>query len=228
MTREAGCTIEVLAAQDGPLRSSYEALGAHITVVDTVPLYLSPDEDTFHQRLGDIKAQVDWDWRRPRRLQHAHQLLGHPPRRPAPASRRCSTSTRARRSSVSSSASSSSSCTASWPRRFTTRRARCFSARRRAPYYADLNIHDNFRIVPSWIRLDDLAAFARTHDRASMRRKHGFGDDETIIANIGTVCERKGQHVFLRAIEHFNRQGHRGKFRFVMVGARPGIYTSTC
>ena len=57
-----------------------------------------------------------------------------------------------------------------------------------------------------------------------MRRKHGFADDETIIANIGTVCERKGQHVFLRAIEHFNRQGHRGKFRFVMVGARPGIY----
>jgi len=58
-----------------------------------------------------------------------------------------------------------------------------------------------------------------------MRRKHGLADDETVVANIGTICERKGQHVFLRAIDHFNHhQGHRGKFRFVLVGARPGIY----
>ena len=91
-------------------------------------------------------------------------------------------------------------------------------------YYADLNVRGNFRIVPSWIKLDDIAAFQAGHSRAAMRRKHGFADDETVIANIGTVCERKGQHIFLRAIEHFNRQGHRGKFRFVLVGARPGIY----
>jgi glycosyltransferase involved in cell wall biosynthesis len=91
-------------------------------------------------------------------------------------------------------------------------------------YYEDHNASGNFRLVPSWIQLDDIESFRATHDRAGMRHKHGFADDETIIANIGTVCERKGQHVFLRAIEHFNRQGHRGKFRFVMVGARPGIY----
>ncbi len=59
--------------------------------------------------------------------------------------------------------------------------------------------------------------------RAAMRRKHGFTDDETIIANIGTVCERKGQHVFLRAIEHFNRQAHRGKFASSW-SVRAGIY----
>jgi len=91
-------------------------------------------------------------------------------------------------------------------------------------YYEDHNVHGNFRIVPSWINLDDIETFRSRHTRAEMRRKHGFAEDETIIANIGTVCERKGQHVFIRAIEHFNRQNHRGKFRFVMVGARPGIY----
>src|SRR5690606_20172023 len=75
-------------------------------------------------------------------------------------------------------------------------------------YYEDHNINGNFHLVPSWINLDDMEAFRARHSRETMRRKYGFDDDETIIANIGTVCERKGQHVFLRAIEHFNRQGH--------------------
>ena len=92
-------------------------------------------------------------------------------------------------------------------------------------YYEDYGRSGNFRLVPSWIRLDTIEEFRRAHPRAELRRKHGFGDDETVIANIGTVCERKGQHVFLRAIAHFNRHfGHQGKFRFVMVGARPGRY----
>jgi glycosyltransferase involved in cell wall biosynthesis len=91
-------------------------------------------------------------------------------------------------------------------------------------YYEDDNLHGNYRLVPSWIRLADIDAIRRTQDRAVLRRKHGLDEEETIIANIGTVCERKGQHIYLRAIEHFNRQGHRGRFRFLMVGARPGVY----
>ena len=223
MVRQAGFGIEVLASQDGPLRSSYEALGAHVTIVDAAPLYLSPDEDTFHHRLADIKAQVDWD---KIDLVVCNTLISfwgvH-------------LAARAGKPSLFYIHESSTIF------RFFERKleldlhrlvADAFHRATRAlflceatrAYYADLNLHDNFRIVPSWIHLDDMDTFARTHDRASMRRKHGFADDETIIANIGTVCERKGQHVFLRAIEHFNRQGHRGKFRFVMVGARPGIY----
>ena len=45
------------------------------------------------------------------------------------------------------------------------------------------------------------------------------------MANIGTICERKGQHIFLRAIAHFNRHHHgEAPVQFLMVGARPGIY----
>jgi glycosyltransferase involved in cell wall biosynthesis len=92
-------------------------------------------------------------------------------------------------------------------------------------YYEDHNRSNNFQIVTSWIRLDDIEAFRRTHNRAALRRKHGIAEDEIVIANIGTVCERKGQHIFLRAIDHFNHHhGPRGKFRFIMVGARAGIY----
>ena len=223
MVREAGFTLEVLASQDGPLRGAYEALGAHITVIDAVPLYASPDEDTFHQRLGDIKHRLDWD--------HIDLVV-------------CNTlvsfwgvllAARAGKPSLFYIHESSTVF------RFFERKleldlhrlvAQAFRDATRAlflceatrAYYEDLNVGGNFRTVPSWINLDDIDGFRARHTRAEIRRKHGFADDETIIANIGTVCERKGQHVFLRAIEHFNRQGHRGKFRFVMVGARPGIY----
>jgi glycosyltransferase involved in cell wall biosynthesis len=223
MAREAGFALEVLAAQDGPLRSSYEALGARITLVDTGLIYSAVDEEIFHQRVADIALQLDWD---------QIDLVV------------CNTlvcfwgvhlAARGGKPSLFYIHESSTIF------RFFERKLELalhhlvdqafhdatralFLCQATRDYYEDHNINGNFRIVPSWIRLGDIEAFRETHSRAAMRRKHGFADDETVIANIGTVCERKGQHVFLRAIEHFNRQGHRGKFRFVMVGARPGIY----
>jgi len=223
MAREAGFGLEVLASQDGPLRSAYEAIGAHITVIDTAPLYASPDEDVFHQRLAEIKHRIDWD---------GIDLVV------------CNTlvsfwgvqlAARAGKPSLFY-IHESSTIFRFFERKLEldlhrlvaeafhlTTRALFLCAATRA-YYEDHNISDNFQLVPSWINLDEMDAFRARHTRAEMRRKHGLADDEIIIANIGTVCERKGQHIFLRAIEHFNRQGHRGKFRFVMVGARPGIY----
>ncbi len=223
MTREAGFKLEVLAAQDGPLRGAFEALGAHITVMDAAPLYSSPDEETFHQRLGDLSQKLDWD--------HLDLVV-------------CNTlvsfwgvplAARAGKPSLFY-IHESSTIFRFFEQKLElglhrlvgqafqdTTRALFLCPATRA-YYEDHNTRGNFRLVPSWIKLDDIEAFRVSHSRAAMRHKHGFADDETVIANIGTVCERKGQHIFLRAIEHFNRQGHRGKFRFVMVGARPGIY----
>ena len=223
MAREAGFTLEVLAAQDGPLRGAFEALGARITVIDTTPLYASPNEETFHQRLDEIQLRLDWD--------HLDLVV-------------CNTlvsfwgvhlAARAGKPSLFYIHESSTIF------RFFEQKLKLelhrlvaqafhdathalFLCAATRAYFEDHNVSGNFRLVPSWIKLDDIEAFQASHSRADLRRKHGFDDDETVIANIGTVCERKGQHVFLRAIEHFNRQGHRGKFRFIMVGARPGIY----
>ncbi len=223
MVREAGFTVEVLASRDGPLRSSYEALGARITIVDPVPLYSSLDEEMFQHRLTDIQLQVEWDqidlvvcntlvsfWG-----VHLAARVGKPSLFYIHES---STIFRFFERMIELALHP---LVADAFHRATRALFLCDATR---AYYEDHNINGNYRIVPSWINLDAIESFRATHPRAAMRRKHGFADDEIIIANIGTVCERKGQHVFLRAIEHFNRQGHRGKFRFVMVGARPGIY----
>lgn len=223
MVREAGFAVDVLASQDGPLHDSFAKLGARVTIVDTAPLYASIDEETFFAHLADLRTRIDWE-----RIDvvvcntlvsfwgvHLARLADKP--------------------SLFYIHESSTIF------RFFERRLELdlhrlaaeafhhatfalFLCQATRGYYEDHNINGNFRLVPSWINLDDIEDFRAKHSREAMRRKHGFVDDETVIANIGTVCERKGQHVFLRAIEHFNRQGHRGRFRFLMVGARPGIY----
>jgi len=91
-----------------------------------------------------------------------------------------------------------------------------------------LNGRRNFTLLPSWVDVARIDAFAATHDKASLRRKHGLDPDAALLVNIGSVCERKGQHIFIRAIEllkeelRFTYPGR--KIQFVMVGARPGVY----
>lgn len=224
MVREAGFSLEVLAAQDGPLRGAFESLGARLTIAETRSLYASPDEETFHGRLLDLSHQVDWD--------HVDLVV-------------CNTlmsfwgvlmARRAGKPSLCYIHESTSVFRFFEPalalslhplvhEALGSATRTLFLCQATRNYYEDFNLRGNFRIVPSWIRLDEIAAFRATHSRAAMRRKHGLREDETIIANIGTVCERKGQHIFIRAIDEFNRR-HRadGPVRFLMVGARPGIY----
>ncbi|MEO6875654.1 MAG: glycosyltransferase [Opitutaceae bacterium] len=224
MVREAGYHLEVLAAQDGPLRSAYEALGAHITLIDTAPIYASPDQEIFEDRVADIGRQVAWDqvdlvvcntlvsfWGVHLALQAGKPSLFY-----------IHESTTVFRFFEQKLALGLHPLVGQAFEQ--TTRALFLCAATQA-YYADFSAKGNFRIVPSWIRLDTIDEFRRTHSRADLRHKHGLRDDEIVIANIGTVCERKGQHTFVRAIDHFNHHfGHHGKFRFVMVGARPGIY----
>ena len=224
MAREAGFSLEVLAAQDGPLRAAYEALGARVRVVDSRLLYAAEHEPMFRDRLADIAEQVDWDhvdlvvcntlvsfWG-----VHLARLAGKPSlfyiHESSSIFRFFEKTLELRLHPLVREA-------------FRQATRTLFLCAATQAYYEDENLHGNFRIVPSWIRIDAIDEFRRHHPRAELRRKHGFRDDEVVIANIGTVCERKGQHIFIRAIDHFNRHNRdRGPFRFVMVGARPGIY----
>ncbi|HVU16325.1 MAG TPA: glycosyltransferase [Candidatus Didemnitutus sp.] len=224
MARTAGFRLEVLASQEGPLRPAFEAIGAKVTVIDTREIYASPDEEIFHSRVDDIAHHLDWDgvdlvvcntlasfWgvhlarqaRKPSLL-YIHESTS--------IFRFFETSLRLSLHSLVGEALATA-----------TRSLFLCSATR--SYYEDYNLHGNFRLVPSWIRLDEIDRFRSTHSREEMRRQHRLPVDEIIIANIGTVCERKGQHVFIRAIDHFNHHYHGATpVRFVMVGARPGIY----
>lgn len=224
LAREAGFALEVMTSQDGPLRANYEALGARITLIDRHPLYAAESPALFHERLEEVRRQVDFE-----RIDlvvcntlvsywgvHLAHLAGKP--------------------SLFYIHESSSifrffekalplHMHAMVEEAFRLATRALFLCRATEAYYKDLDVNGNFRLVPSWIRIEAIEEFKRRHTRAELRRRHGYAEDDIIIANIGTVCERKGQHTFVRAVEHFNHLhgGGRG-YRFLLVGGRAGIY----
>ncbi|MBI2513712.1 MAG: glycosyltransferase [Opitutae bacterium] len=223
LVRAQGWRVTVLAGQDGPLRSDYQQLGAEVIVADEAALLRSANEEIFHQRLGEISGRVDWD--------HVDLVVANTllcfwgvllaRRADRPSLLYIHESTSVFRAFETKLALPLHSLVHEALQQSTRTLFLCEATRR---YHAD-DDRGNFAIVPSWIDLAQVQSFRATHDRAALRRKHGLRDDEVVVANIGTVCERKGQHVFLRAIAHFNRH-YRGAapVRFLLVGARPGIY----
>jgi glycosyltransferase involved in cell wall biosynthesis len=104
-----------------------------------------------------------------------------------------------------------------------------FTARATRGIFEDLNVNDNFRTLASWVDLARIERFAAAHEKAALRRKHGLNPDALLVVNIGSVCERKGQHIFVRAIDQF-RKDHAARYagqkpiEFLIVGGRAGIY----
>jgi len=103
-----------------------------------------------------------------------------------------------------------------------------FTAQATRTIFEELNTGDNFRLLNSWVDFGRIEQFAATHDIAALRRKHGLDPDAVLVVNIGSICERKGQHIYIRGIDLLEKElptlfpGK--KIQWVMVGARPGLY----
>ncbi len=106
-----------------------------------------------------------------------------------------------------------------------------FTAEATRTIHEELNLNDNFRTLRSWVDFGRIENFKAAHDRAALRRKHGLDPDAIIVVNIGSVCERKGQHIYIRGIDLLNKElaGEfpGAKVQWAMVGAREGLYMET-
>ncbi len=106
-----------------------------------------------------------------------------------------------------------------------------FTAEATRAIHEELNVNDNFRTLRSWVDFDRIERFKAQHDRAALRRKHGLDPDAIIAVNIGSVCERKGQHIYIRGIDLLNKELPAAlpgaKVQWAMVGAREGLYMET-
>jgi len=104
-----------------------------------------------------------------------------------------------------------------------------FIAAASMPVHARHERRGNFLYTPSWIDVARLETYRAANSRAALRAKLGLPADALVIANIGSVCERKGQHIYVRAIALLERElAAAGPAlpprRYLMVGGREGIY----
>jgi O-antigen biosynthesis protein len=106
-----------------------------------------------------------------------------------------------------------------------------FTAKATRDIHEELNLNDNFRTLRSWVDFDRITRFKNEQDRAALRRKHGLDPNATIVVNIGSVCERKGQHIYIRGIDLLRKQdlvpAGAGSVQWAIVGAREGLYMET-
>lgn len=92
-------------------------------------------------------------------------------------------------------------------------------------YYTAFSDGANYRITPGWIDLRSLDAVRTARPRDDLRRRLGLAPDERLAINLGTVCDRKGQILFARAVDLLcRRYAPAEKVRFLMVGARDTTY----
>lgn len=84
----------------------------------------------------------------------------------------------------------------------------------------------NHGILPGWI---DVAAIDRaltTHRRATARHDLNLPANTRLVVNVGSVCDRKGQHIFVRGVDLLWRQAPAlaATCRFLMIGGRDTLF----
>jgi glycosyltransferase involved in cell wall biosynthesis len=93
-------------------------------------------------------------------------------------------------------------------------------------YYTALSDGSNYCLNPGWIDLATIDAFRTAHARDTLRTRLGLPAGRRLVINVGTICERKGQHVFARAVELLWEDAPElaASADFLMIGGRDTPY----
>lgn len=228
-----GWSVRVFSPADGPLRRKYEEAGLAVEVLDVDRLLQAPDAAAFQAAVRAAADARDWT---DTDLLVGNTMLAH---WVVPLAR------------LLGKPSALYIHESNTPQKFfATHRLAApdviplieqsirdagrvvFTARSTRRFFEELNVRDHFRNLASWVDIERIERFAAEHDRRSLRRKHGLDPDATLVVNIGSVCQRKGQHIFIRGVHQLLQQhgpelARHGRVEFVMVGAREGLYLET-
>ncbi|HEY4248102.1 MAG TPA: glycosyltransferase family 4 protein [Lacunisphaera sp.] len=217
--------LAVVSAIDGPLRKRFEAVGASVITVDIAPLLKSADSGALRENIRALAGMIDLTGAD---LVVANTLsaywgihLAHAAGRPSlfyihesttpenfyfgymsPATLPVVKETFAIASHVS----------------FLT------DATRR--YYRPDLIRANHSINPGWIDLGQVHRYRAGNPRDELRKRLGLSPETKLIVNVGTVCNRKGQHIFVRAVDLLCRRAPElvSQCEFWMIGGRDSAY----
>ncbi|HEX2860216.1 MAG TPA: glycosyltransferase family 4 protein, partial [Lacunisphaera sp.] len=217
----AGATLDVVSAEDGPLRGEFAALGARVKIVDGAAIMQAGSPADAIQALAALGREVDWAapdlvvansfttfW-----AVHAAKAAGRP---------------------VLLYVHESTTPAAFYDRRVP---AQVIALVEEAFALADLvsfttastrNCHlgygrpERHRLTPGWVNITALDQGLAGQDREALRRSLGVQPGGQLVCNIGTVSDRKGQHTFARAVDLLWRRhpAIAARTRFILLGGR--------
>lgn len=87
-------------------------------------------------------------------------------------------------------------------------------------YHLDYGRPERHCLNPGWIDVGRIDAWRAQNPREKLRASFNLSPGELLVTNIGTVCDRKGQHIFARAVALFTRRYPElaQRTRFIMLG----------
>lgn len=224
---QPGVSVRVISPQDGPMRAVFAAAGMPIDVLDVSAAFAAVSPAAFDRALASATRAIDWPGTD---LVIASTMVSFWAVHLASAARKPSLLYVHESSSIRRFFGPIVP-PALFPvieEAFRSASRVVFTAEATRQVFDYLDDRKNFRLLPSWVDVARIDAFAAAHDKAALRRKHGLDPDAALFVNIGSICERKGQHIFIRAIELLReelRLTYPGrKIQYVMVGAREGTY----
>ncbi len=211
-----GFSVDLIAFADGPLRAAYENLGVRITIVDRHPVHGSRNREEYEARVGAVRRSVDLSGTD---LVVANTVVGFwiielARQAGLPSLWFIHESARIPRFFSHELMPGMQPVVHAAFREATRVVFLCEATRR---YYDEDNVRDHFRILPGWVDARRVRTFKAGCDRAALRKKHGIGPDDLVVINVGTVCERKGQHDFIPAARRLAKLS-RKKIHFLMIG----------
>ena len=220
--RTPGSSIRVISPQEGPLRRLFEEAGMPVEVVDVSTALAAPNAEIFSAALA---AAVTPDWSQVDLVLantlasfwaiHAATRAGKPAvlyvHESAPIRRFFGDLLPPALYPLVEAA-------------FRGATRVVFTAEASRAVFDRLGDGGNFRVLPSWLDRAAIERFAAAQSKVELRAKHGVDPAAVVLLNLGTVCERKGQHNFIRAAQLLApelRAAPAGRpVEFVMVGAR--------
>ena len=90
--------------------------------------------------------------------------------------------------------------------------------------YGEFERIGNICTIPGGLPLEKIENFRLANSKAALRKKYGIPDDVYVVVLIGTTCERKGQTIFLDAIQIMAKEKLPSKITFLLVGAIESLY----
>lgn len=220
-----GTALSVVAGGEGPLRRAFEEIGASIQVVDAMPVIRARDRRLQRAALDTLAGTVNFAGTD---LVVANTLA---------AWWAVHLAARAGRRSLFYIHESTTpdaffhgynapDTLPTIKRTFTLATHVSFLTDATRRYYRAVLRQPNHSINPGWIDLSRLQAFRAAHSRESLRAALGIAPDTPVVINVGTVCDRKGQHMFARAVDLLWRRRPElaARCHFLVVGGRHSIF----
>lgn len=102
-----------------------------------------------------------------------------------------------------------------------------FQANSTRAMYSQFDAVGNFFTIPGGLDLNRIEKFKETNSKNSLRNKYNIPGDSYVVSLIGTTCERKGQDVFLDALNLLQLRTPASipdNVIFLLVGAVEGVY----